>query len=221
MNRCTIETILFDLDETLYPRRAGIMDQIRTLILAYMQRRLEMSPEEADAVRSRYLHAYGTTMRGLQAHHGIDAEDYLDFVHRLPLEDYIGANPALDEALAAIPQTKVVFTNATREHAERVLDVLGVRHHFEHIVDIRDMSFESKPEPSAYRRICALLEQDPEACMLVEDNVRNLVPAKELGMVTVLVSENDIRPEGAPRGVDYVIPRIEAIGELVGRIAAG
>lgn len=209
-----IETVLFDLDDTLYPRTAGIMEQIRVLILKYMEERLELAEDEANALRRRYLATYGTTMRGLQVHHEIDPEEYLDFVHDMPLGEYIAHNPTLDDALATIPQSKVIFTNASRAHAERVLDVLGIRHHFDRIIDVGDMDYKSKPEPSSYRRICEMLGRAPEACVLVEDNVRNLLPAKELGMTTVLVGEDE-EDAGA---VDYVISRIEEIGELMARI---
>ena len=209
-----IEVVLFDLDDTLYPRTAGVMGQIRVLILKYMEERLGLAEEDANALRREYLKAYGTTMRGLQAHHGIDPEDYLEFVHDMPLGEYIAPNPALDEALAAIPQRKVIFTNASRGHAERVLEVLGVRRHFDRIVDVGDMDYLSKPEPSSYERICHMLGSAPETCVLVEDITRNLLPAKELGMTTVLVGEE----QAGADGVDYVIPWIEDIGALMARI---
>jgi putative hydrolase of the HAD superfamily len=208
----TIRAILFDLDDTLYPPSAGVMGQIREMILAYMHTRLELSPEEADALRRRYLREYGTTMRGLQIHHQIEPDDYLDFVHNIPLRDYIRPNPDLDRALASLPQQKVVFTNASREHALRVLEVLGVSHHFERIVDVRDVDFESKPRLAAYRRVCKLLDLSPEECMLVEDNVRNLRPAKQLGMITVLVGGAGDDPDGV---VDHTIDRVEEIASLL------
>ena len=138
-----INTILFDLDDTLYPRQAGIMNEIRRLILRFMETRLGLSPAEADRLRHEYLQTYGTTMRGLQVNHHIDPDEYLEFVHDIPLHDYLQANPALDLVLASIPQDKVIFTNASREHAERVLALLGVGHHFSRILDISDMDFES------------------------------------------------------------------------------
>jgi putative hydrolase of the HAD superfamily len=207
-----IRFILFDLDDTLYPRQAGIMAQIRILILRYLRTRLHLSPEEAETVRRDYLQTYGTTMRGLQINHQIDTDEFLDYVHDIPLHEYLQPNPELDAALASIPQEKVVFTNASREHAERVLRQLGIRQRFSRIVDVRDLGFESKPQPSAYRRICDLLETRPEECLLVEDNVRNLRPGKALGMVTVLVGEDG---SSAGDGVDYAIPRIEEIGQVV------
>jgi putative hydrolase of the HAD superfamily len=205
-----IRTILFDLDDTLYPRQSGIMEQIRRLMLRYLRTRFGLSPGEADALRNHYFQTYGTTMRGLQVNHDIDADEFLHYVHNFPVDQYLGPNPRLDAVLAAIPQRKVIFTNASREHAERVLAELGIRRHFERIVDVRDMEYESKPQAGAYHRICELLGVRPEESMLVEDNVRNLRPAKELGMVTVLVAG-----DGTNDSVDYAISCIEEIGGLL------
>jgi putative hydrolase of the HAD superfamily len=212
-----IRTILFDLDETLYPPRAGIMGQIRDQILEYICTRLRLPAEEADVLRRDYLHTYGTTMRGLQINHQIDPDEYLRYVHDIALQEYLQANRELDAVLAALPQQKVVFTNASREHAERVLGLLGVRRHFARIVDVRDMEYESKPQPAAYQRICDLLGVRPEECLIVEDNVRNLQPAKALGMTTVLVRDGHLGPGD---GVDFAINRIEEIGSVLEQIAS-
>lgn len=206
-----IRTILFDLDDTLYPPESGIMDQIGTLILRYIQQRLGLPADEANALRRRYLLDHGTTLRGLQIHHQIDPDEYLHFVHDFAIESYLAPNPHLDSALAKLPQDKIVFTNASREHAERVLDRLAVRRHFSRIVDIRDMDYESKPEPASYRRICELLAVEASACLIVEDNVRNLLPAKRLGMTTVLVQGGCYSPV---EGVDHIIHCIEAIADV-------
>jgi putative hydrolase of the HAD superfamily len=169
-------------------------------------------PEEADKLRRRCFEQYGTTMRGLQIQHQIDADEFLHYVHDIPLREYLQPNPVLDAVLGTIHQAKVIFTNASREHAERVLGLLGVRHHFSRIIDVRDMAYESKPQPAAYRRGCELLAVDPETCMLVEDNVRNIQPAKALGMVTVLVADGNTEVRA---DVDHVIARVEDIGSVL------
>jgi len=114
----------------------------------------------------------------------------------------------------------VVFTNASREHAEAVLGVLGIRSHFDRVVDIRDMDYESKPVTTAYGRICELLELESAECILVEDNVRNLEPAKKAGMITVLVAGSGGGQNPAPGIVDHVLSRVEEIGRLLERIEA-
>lgn len=204
--------LIFDLDETIYPRDSGLMQAISQRISRYMIERLGMDPEEVPRLRREYWHTYGTTSRGLQLLHGIDVNDYMAFVHDVPLHDYIAANPELDTALASLPQRKVVFTNATTAHAHAVLDIVGVRHHFEATYDAFFAKNESKPAPASYRRLLDVLDVGGEACLMVEDTARNLHPAKTLGMVTVLVAP----PEGADLdGVDYVIDRIVEIGRVV------
>ena len=213
-----ISHILFDLDDTLYPRHAGVMDQIRDRMLIYVRNRLNLSPDEADALRRHYFSTYGTTMRGLQINYQIDTEEYLDYVHNIPLHNYLTANARLDAVLALIPQTKVVFTNSSREHATKVLDLLGIRHHFDRIIDVRDVGYESKPQLTAYQQACALLGILPEECVMVDDNTRNLRPAKALGMTTVLVVDgNGPSPEGV-ESADHVISCIEEIGKVMDEI---
>ncbi len=208
-----IRTILFDLDDTLYPPEAGIMGEIRKRILSFTMTRLDLPEAEADALRRKYFLQYGTSMRGLQLNHQIDPDDFLYHVHDIPIHEYLGPNAELDTMLSAIEQDKVIFTNASREHAERVLEALGVRHHFSRIIDVRDMDYESKPQPSAYRRICDLLDVRPEECLLVEDNMRNIEPAKALGMTTVLVLDGQSPPDEA---ADYTLRRVEEMGSLIG-----
>lgn len=215
-----IHYLLFDLDETLYPRSSGVMDEIRRRMIRYLSERLRISEDEANDLRRHYFTTYGTTMRGLQVNYDIDPDEYLAYVHDIPLEQLLRANARLDQVLASLPQTKVIFTNASRQHAGRVLDLLGISRHFQRIVDVRDLDYQCKPEPSAYRAICELIGANPQECLLVEDNARNLEPAKALGMVTVLLPENGAAPAGSDGVVDYVIEAIEEIGEVVAGLEA-
>lgn len=199
-----LRVLLIDLDDTVYPSDCGLMKEVGRLILRYMVERMGIPPDEAVVLRRQYFLQYGTTLRGLQEHHQVDTEDYLDFVHQIPLERYLRPDPELDAALATIPQEKVIFTNATAEHAWRVLELVGVRRHFQRVVDLRALRYVNKPDPGAYLRALALLGVPAEACALVEDSVRNLRPAKALGMATVLVGQDGADEEG----VDVAIPRL-------------
>jgi len=204
--------VIFDLDDTLYPPGSGVMEEVRRLILRYMTERLGMTGEEAHTLRHRYLLEYGTTMAGLLRHQRIDPDDYLAYVHDLPVARYLQVNDELDRVLEAIPLRKDVWTNGTRAHAERVLEALGVRQHFSSIVDVRDMDYVSKPAQEVYPRLLELLGAEGRECILVEDSVRNLRPARGLGMITVLV--NGLEGEGTGE-VDFVIGRVEEIGAVV------
>jgi putative hydrolase of the HAD superfamily len=210
-----IKYILFDLDDTLYSKETGVMAAIGERIHQYIQEKVSLDPVGARALRHHYLQTYGTTLKGLQVHYNVDTEEYLAYVHDVPLGDYLQPDEALNRALAEIQAQKVVFTNATTEHAHRVLRFLSIEHHFDYIVDLRAMSYQNKPRPEAYRCILDILGAKPEECLMVEDSVRNLKPAKELGMVTVLVNGS------GGDGVDFAIDDVTQVGEVFRQIRRG
>jgi putative hydrolase of the HAD superfamily len=210
------EYLICDLDETLYPRRTGLMEAIGRRIHAYMTDRLGFTPDAAVAFRQRSLAQYGTALRGLQVEHAVDAEDYLAFVHAVPLENYLAPAPALDAMLGRIPLRKAILTNADTLHAQRVLERLGVAHHFPIVVDIHAVHFHCKPSREAYRCLLDTLETPGPACILVEDMARNLRPARDsYGMTTVLVTDDGAdKPEGA----DHVIADLAQLEALIASI---
>ncbi len=204
--------LILDLDDTLYPRRSGLMDLISERIGRYMVERLGFPPDRAEALRQRYYAQYGTTLRGLMEEYGIDPEDYLAYVHDVPLDAYIQPSPDLDRMLGRIPLTKVIFTNASEEHARRVIERLGVAHHFPIILDVRRLGYANKPDPEAYRRILQRLEAQGPECVFVDDSARNLRPARALGMITILVG-------GPPEeGADFHVPDILSVEPVVRRL---
>jgi putative hydrolase of the HAD superfamily len=213
-----LRVALFDLDDTLYARASGLWPAIGQRINTYMMERLGLQPDEAIAMRQMYLNTYGTTLNGLRAEYGIDTEDYLAFVHDLPLERYLQPSPELDQMLARLPLRKVIFTNSDAPHARRVIERLGVAQHFERIVDVHAVNFLSKPDPRAYQQALALSGAAADECLFVDDAARNLRPAHELGMTAVLIS-----PAGSalPAGIDYQIDTILELEPLLHRIQPG
>src|SRR5512143_4270551 len=103
--------LIFDLDETLYPRQAGLMQAIGVRIDRYLIENLHLPQAQANELRKRYYNQHGTALRGLVVERpDVDPEDYLRYVHDIRLTDYIGPDPALAEMLHAISLTKVIFT---------------------------------------------------------------------------------------------------------------
>jgi putative hydrolase of the HAD superfamily len=197
------QCILFDLDETLYPRRAGLMDMVGDRILQYMIHKVGIPPDDAALKRFQYHQKYGTSLRGLMEEYHIDPADFLHFVHDINPRDYFGPSPPLARMLEQLPLRKVIFTNSDVPHSERVLECLQVRAHFELIVDINALDFCCKPDPRAYRRILDILDLPGESCIMLDDKLRNLIPAKDVGMTTILVDGESDLP-----AVDYAVPTI-------------
>ncbi len=212
-----IKYVLFDLDETLYPREAGVMQAIGRRIELYVREKTGLPPEKVSEIRQEYLRKYGTTLAGLLRHHPdlVDEREYQEFVHDIPLEELLRPDRKLASALGRIRQGKIVLTNASRAHATRVLNALGIYRYFDRIIDIADLGYVNKPRPEAYGRALDLIGARGPECVLVEDNVRNLLPAKALDMVTVLVNA-----EWAP-GVDFVIREASEIVDVIEALDSG
>ncbi|RME43640.1 MAG: pyrimidine 5'-nucleotidase [Chloroflexi bacterium] len=203
-----VDLILFDVDNTLYPREAGLWRHIDERILAYTSRVLNLPPEQAREVQKYYWQTYGTTIAGLMAEHGVDPEPYLAYVHDIDVGRYLKPNPLLADILRALPHRKAAFTNATSEHAHNILSALGLRQYFEHLIGIAEVGYVSKPHPLAYERCLAILGVAPERCLFIEDSAKNLYPARELGIGTVLVGSAD------GEGFDLYIQRIEDLARI-------
>lgn len=208
--RVPYQYVLFDLDDTLYPRAAGLMNVISDRILQYMTHRVGIPADDASLKKRDYFQRYGTTLQGLMREYGIDPVDYLDYVHDVNPRDYFGASPPLDNMLAEIPLRKVIFTNADTAHSRRVLDTLRVQHHFELICDVQVRNYTSKPDLEAYHHLLNSLNVPAESCIMVDDRARNLFPAKDLGMTTILVDS-----DRQSLGIDYAVPTVFHVGKIL------
>jgi putative hydrolase of the HAD superfamily len=212
------EAWIFDLDNTLYPATVDLFAQIDIRMRAYIAEFLNLDLDEAFALQKRYFAEYGTSMRGLMDRHGMDPAPFLAHVHDIDV-GVLDPSPALDQALAALPGRKLVFTNASTAHAERVLRRLGIDHHFPHVFDIIAADYRPKPEPEIYRQLLDLHTIEPRASVMVEDMARNLVPAAALGMTTVWVrTGSDWGAYGAEQGhihhvVDDLVPWLAAVAD--------
>jgi putative hydrolase of the HAD superfamily len=183
-------TIFFDLDDTLYPPGCGLWSEVRVRINTYLHERMGFSLDQTEKLRERYFREYGTTLRGLQAHHQVDMDDYLEFVHDVPVGQYLHPDPELRQALQKIPAQKYIFTNASANHARRVLEALGLQELFDGIIDVHVIYPFCKPMPEAFGlALQAAGNPAPGECLLLDDQRRITRAARQLGMYTVLVGE--------------------------------
>ncbi|PLX44949.1 MAG: pyrimidine 5'-nucleotidase [Deltaproteobacteria bacterium] len=206
-------TWLIDCDNTLYPAGNRLFDNVNALIIEYMRELVGIPEDEVEPLRLGYWKRYGVTLGGLMADFNVDPEHYLSYVHNVPLSDYLSPDPALSEALHSLPGRKVIFTNATQEHARGVIDVLGMSGAVEKIYDIRDFNYIPKPKLYAYERVLAGEGVSADRCWFVEDSEENLSTGKELGMTTILVG-------GSPATGHHHIGRVHELPALYARLRA-
>ena len=187
-----IDTWIFDLDNTLYPASCRLFDQIDVRMGEFVSRLLNIEVAEAKLRQKEMFYKYGTTLRGLMTEHGVTPDDFLDYVHDID-HTPVPLNQPLDAALHALPGRKLIFTNGTVAHAEKVLARIGITHHFGDIFDIVHADFIPKPEMEPYRKFVAKTGIRAETSAMFEDIARNLEAPHALGMTTVLVVSPDNR----------------------------
>ena len=197
----TIETWIFDLDNTLYPPSCKLFDQIAARMTAFIVAQLQVSADDATKMRHVYYKKYGTTLRGLMLEQGMEPHSFLDYVHDI---DYAPVKPhgSLVEAIAALPGRKLIFTAGTKAHAANVLKQLGAEHSFECVFDIVDAQFIPKPDARPYEIFLKQNKIEPERAVFVEDMSENLAVPRAMGMRTILVGQHDAAL--LPAHVDYV-----------------
>ena len=184
---------VFDLDNTLYPPKARLFDQIEKLMAGYVMRELNVDAQTANSLRKKYWKEYGTTLAGLMHVHNIDPDPYLHEVHQLDLS-YIEATPDLRAAISALPGRKIIYTNGSRAHGEGVSNALGLSGVFDAIYGVEDADYAPKPDHAAFNKIFTADGLDTKRAAMFEDDVRNLAVPYQMGMNTVLVGPEDASP---------------------------
>ncbi len=189
-----IESWIFDLDNTLYPAECGLFMQVDERIGAFIANFLKIDRIAARRIQKKYFMDYGTTLNGLMEVHGLAPQTYLEYVHDID-HSPIKPDPALRTALNNLPGEKIIFTNGSISHAERVLQRLGVGDVFSSIHDISSGDYIPKPRRKSYESLIAQTGIAPQSSIMFEDIARNLSVPHEMGMQTVLVQPGGAHPD--------------------------
>jgi putative hydrolase of the HAD superfamily len=179
-----IDCWVFDLDNTLYPVTKRLLEHIDRHMGGFVAKFLGVDADEAHRIQKQYFREYGLTLRGLMIHHDLDPAQYYDEMTPMDLDE-VDPNPALARSIANLPGRKVIYTNASANHAELVLERLGMAGLFEAIYDIEAANWVPKPAIESYRLLCERHDIDPIRAVMIDDIARNLEPAAKLGMMTV------------------------------------
>ena len=183
-----VETWVFDLDNTLYPARCNLFDQIDHRMTTFIAAQLELSRDKARRIQKKFYHAHGTSLRGLMIEYNLAPEPFLSFVHDIDTSKLVPAIE-LGQAMAKLPGQKIVYTNGSIKHAENVLSALQLTSHMDGLHGIDTSDYVPKPDPHGYHIMFKRHGINPNTTVMVEDSLKNLVTAKQLGMKTVLVED--------------------------------
>ena len=208
-----IDVWVFDLDNTLYPAGSDLWPRIDQRITLFLMKYFGLDGLSARALQKYYYHTYGTTLRGLMREQDIVADAFLEFVHDIDRSSLL-PNPALADAIAALPGRKLILTNGSRDHALRTVEALGLHTAFEDVFDVAAADFVPKPDPQTYQRFFDRHAIEPTHAAMFEDLAKNLVVPHARGMTSVLVVPRadapdhrdaiEIASEIVPAHIDFV-----------------
>ncbi|MDQ6983953.1 MAG: pyrimidine 5'-nucleotidase [Ghiorsea sp.] len=182
-----LKLLVIDLDNTLYAADNGVFSRMDEKMITYIQRELDVGRGEADVLRVKYWKQYGSTLKGLMAHHGHEAEPFLFEAHDVNAHELLSPHPELHKALKSLSVRKVIHTNGTTEHAETILEALGIRDCFDVIYDIRFNQYTPKPCADTLLQLFEAEKVSAPKVLVIDDMENNLNSAKQTGAKTAWV----------------------------------
>ncbi len=186
---------IFDLDDTLHNASAHIFPVMNRVMTQYIMDTLDLDETAAHQLRQHYWHIYGATLKGLMRHHGDHPSYFCPYhflreTHRLiNLPEMVLQVKRLRHMLQGLAGRKVVFTNAPRDYALRVLDILGIGDCFELVFSVESTRFHAKPSVRGFQMLLKTINSKASDCVMLEDNLSALMTAKRLGMKTIWITK--------------------------------
>ncbi len=190
LRNITISTIIFDLSEVQITGLLGVEKKLGTL--------LGKTPIEISAA------LIGDDLNSF--FHGKISED--EYLHRTIRKnnwrvDTGQLKKIIRENFAEIEGTRKIIERLKRQgfklgllsvHGKEWIEYASGKFDYHKLFDVVLYSFEiavSKPDRKAYEIIIEKLGVKPQECMFVDNSPENLLPAKALGMKTVLFKSAD------------------------------
>ena len=183
-NLKNIKNFIFDCDGVLYQDLEAVFGQVSKRMTKYISEKLNLSLEKAKELQTNYFHKYNTSLNGLMIHHDVNPQEFLKYVHDINL-DFMKKDLILREELIKLRGKKFIFTNGSHEHVKNVTKHVGIDDLFDNVFDITDCDLIPKPSLEPYKKLVKKFDINPKETIFIEDIAKNLEPAKELGMKTV------------------------------------
>jgi putative hydrolase of the HAD superfamily len=200
---------IFDLDNTLYSGQTQVFSEVDKKMSAFISKKMNVNLVKAKEIQKKYFYEYGTTLSGLMKQDGVDPHDFLEFVHDIDIS-WLPKDLKLREELIKIKEKKIIFTNGSHAHVENVTKQLGIDGLFDGAFDIVDANFTPKPHLEPYKKLIQKFDINPNQSILIEDIAHNLEQAKNLGMKTCWLEneESFAKKDSDKPYIDYKIKNL-------------
>ncbi len=210
---------IFDLDNTMYDINLGLFKKISNRITDFIMSKYSLDIDQAKKIQKEYYLKYGLTLRGLIVEKKLEPEEFLDYVHDVEHPE-LKKNDQLISKIRILEGKKIIFTNATSKHAKKILKILELEDDFDQIIDIKDLDYIPKPDKRSYKKLleCSNLNKENlDKTIFFEDTVKNLIPAKELGITTVWM-KNSINEKDFMKNCNFIDYSFNNLNEFLDTI---
>ena len=210
---------IFDLDNTMYDINLGLFKKISNRITDFIMSKYSLDIDQAKKIQKEYYLKYGLTLRGLIVEKKLEPDEFLDYVHDVEHPE-LKKNDQLISKIRILEGKKIIFTNATSKHAKKILKILELEHDFDQIIYIKDLEYIPKPDKRSYKKLLECLNLNKEnlnKTIFVEDTVKNLIPAKELGITTVWM-KNSINEKDFMKNCNFIDYSFNNLNEFLDTI---
>ncbi len=149
----------------------------------YISTHLKISIKNSCELRKKYWELYGATLKGLIKHHNINPIDFLEKTHCLEnIEKLVVPMPNLVKVLSSIKGRKILYTNAPKNYAIKILEECNINSHFDGNI-FSNSNFLPKPSNESMKLF--LNKYKVKEAFFVDDIKENLKTASQHGISTI------------------------------------
>lgn len=192
----SVDTIFFDVGNTLYISPEMEKEYPRQLVeLLARARGLDLT--EAKAILSEVSKKYVTKVRAMKDL-GFSRPQVHEAFCKVDPRKYLSKDTELVSAMTTLASNYRlgIISNFKQSHLEEILDVLGLSKDLFHWFVTEDIVQEIKPAPEPFLKAVEMSAARVDQCLYVGDSPsKDMRPAKEIGMATVLVRQNPTKDD--------------------------
>ena len=226
-----VKAVIFDLDNTLMDFMTMKENAIKAAVKAMIDAGLIMDPDKAQEELYAIYDKEGIEFQKvfdnfLEQHLG-----YIDW--KILSSGVVSYRKAREASLVLYPHVNMTLTellrkglklavlsDAPRREAWLRLCYLQLQHTFDTVITFEDTGFR-KPHQKPFRKVLSIIDVEPNETLMVGDwPERDLVGAREVGMITVFArygfsfDRKPVGSEGADYGIDDIRELISIIDEI-------
>lgn len=190
--------IIFDIDGTLYELKGALpgssqsslpfFKEVSERAVNLLANRLSVGTDKAIIIlKELSLKHSGQTSIGLEKDYSIGREEYFNYAWDIRAENYVEQDSSMQGLFTNLNCKKAALTTSPPIWCNRVINRLGLEGCFDGIWngfgDIR------KPDVRAYIQVTDFFGIEKNRVLMIEDQEKNLVPAKSLGFQTLLIGK--------------------------------